>query len=156
MQEVMDFLSQLWLNQWAWFLAAILLLVLETVAPGVIFLWMAIAAGAVGLIDLIFPGLSWEVQVVIFAILSVISVIVGRRYIASNPVASEDEMLNRRGEQHIGKTYQVVEAIVGGAGRIKVGDSIWAAEGPDAAAGDMVRVTDVEGTKLRVVPASEA
>ncbi len=151
----MDFLSQFWLNQWAWFLAAIVLLVLETMAPGVIFLWMAIAAGAVGLIDLVIPGISWEVQVVMFVILSVISVVVGRRYISRNPVPSENETLNRRGEQHIGKTYKVVEAIVGGSGRLKVGDGIWAAEGPDSAPGDLVRVIDVEGTVLKVVPANE-
>lgn len=156
MQEIMDFLSQFWLNQWAWFLAAIVLLVLETLAPGVIFLWMAIAAGAVGLIDLVIPGISWEAQIVIFVILSVVSVFLGRRYIARNPIVSEDEMLNRRGEQHIGKTYEVVEAISGGAGRIKVGDSIWIAEGPDAALGDRVKVIDAESTVLKVEPADAA
>lgn len=155
MQEIMDFLSQFWLNQWAWFLAAILLLVLETIAPGVIFLWMAIAAGAVGLIDLIIPGISWELQIVMFAIFSAVSVLLGRRYIARNPVASENESLNRRGEQHIGQTYEVVDAIVGGRGRIKVDDSIWSAEGPDAAPGDLVRVTDADGTVLKVEPVGD-
>lgn len=145
-----EFFAQFWLNHWAWFLAAILLLVLELLAPGVVFLWLAIAAAVMGVIDLIIPGIGWEIQVTLFVVLSFVSLFFGRRYIMQNPEKSEDETLNRRGEQYIGKTYEVVVAIVGGSGRVKVGDSVWAAEGADAAEGERVRVADVSGTILKV------
>ena len=44
----------------------------------------------------------------------------------------------------------VVEAITGGEGRVKVGDSVWSAVGADAEVGARVRVVAAEGTVLRV------
>lgn len=147
-----EFLSEFWANQWAWFLIAVVLLGLELVATGVVFVWLAIAAAVVGVIHLVFPGMSWEAQFALFAGLSFVSVYLGRRLVYRNPVATEDETLNRRGEQHIGRTYVVADAITGGSGRVKVGDSIWSAQGPDAEAGSRVKVVAVEGTVLKVEP----
>jgi hypothetical protein len=149
------FLTEFWANQWAWFLIAVVLLGLELVATGVVFVWLAIAAAIVGAVHLVFPGMSWEVQFALFAALSFASVFLGRRFVASHPVESEDETLNRRGEQHIGRTYVVAEAISGGRGRVKVGDSVWTAQGPDAEAGSRVRVVAVEGIVLTVEPAGD-
>lgn len=39
---------------------------------------------------------------------------------------------------------------MGGEGRVKVGDSVWTALGPDADVGARVRVIAAEGTALRV------
>ena len=47
----------------------------------------------------------------------------------------------------------VVTAIEHGEGRVKVGDSVWTARGPDAAAGDQVTVTGADGNVLLVAPA---
>ncbi len=146
------FLAEFWANQWAWFLIAVILLGLELVATGVVFVWLAIAAAVVGVVHLIFPGMSWEAQFALFAALSFASVFLGRRFVARHPVETEDQTLNRRGERHIGRTYVVAEAISGGSGRVKVGDSVWAAEGPDAEVGSRVRVVAVEGIILTVEP----
>ncbi|MFP5434632.1 MAG: NfeD family protein, partial [Alphaproteobacteria bacterium] len=50
----------------------------------------------------------------------------------------------------IGQTVTVVEAITDGEGRVKVGDSVWSATGPDAEVGARVRVIASECTVLRV------
>ena len=42
------------------------------------------------------------------------------------------------------------QAIVGGRGRVRIGDSSWIAEGPDLPAGTRVRVVAVEGVVLKV------
>lgn len=147
-----EFLTEFLANNWAWFLIAVVLLALELLATGVVFVWLAIAAAAVGVIHLVVPGISWEIQFGLFAGLSLVSVFLGRRYVASHPVETEDETLNRRAEQHIGRSYTVAEAISGGSGRVKVGDSVWSAEGPDAEAGSRVRVVAVDGTILKVEP----
>lgn len=147
-----EFLVDFLANQWAWFLIAVVLLALELLATGVVFVWLAVAAAIVGVVHLVFPGISWELQFVLFAGLSFVSVFLGRRIVDRNPVATEDETLNRRGEQHIGRSYEVVDAIHDGSGRVKVGDSIWSAEGPDAEAGSRVKVVGVEGTVLKVEP----
>lgn len=147
-----DILMEFWANQWAWFLVAVVLLGLELVATGVVFVWLAVAAVVVGIVRLVFPEISWEMQFVLFAVLSFVSVFLGKRLVASHPVETEDETLNRRGERHIGRTYVVADAISGGSGRVKVGDSVWAAEGPDADVGSRVKVIAVEGTILKVEP----
>ena len=44
----------------------------------------------------------------------------------------------------------MIEAIVGGRGRVRVGDGEWPASGPDAAAGAKMRIVAVEGGVVRV------
>ena len=44
----------------------------------------------------------------------------------------------------------VAQAIEGGAGRVKLGDSEWLARGPDAPVGARMRVTAVQGVILIV------
>ena len=58
--------------------------------------------------------------------------------------------LNVRGQQYIGRSLVVEQAIQNGRGKVRVGDSMWAAEGPDAPAGSRVTVTGTRGTVLVV------
>ena len=44
----------------------------------------------------------------------------------------------------------MVEPISGGEGRVRVGDSVWTARGPDAPAGARVRIIRAEGATLWV------
>lgn len=135
---------------WHWFILAVLLVILETLAPGVIFLWMAIAAGITGLALLALPGLAWEMQIISFAALSVVAGIAGRMVIRRHPLETDEPSLNRRGEQYIGRTFNIDEPIVNGVGKIRIGDSNWRITGDDLAAGTRVRVIGVEGASLRV------
>ena len=144
------FFEALKLDHWDWYILAAIFMVLEMMIPGVVFMWMAIAGVVVGSVVLFVPTLGWEVQVIIFAVLSIISVYSGRRYLGRHPLETEDTTLNRRGEQHVGKSYRVVVAIEGGRGRVQVGDSQWSVQGSDAAVGDMVKVVAAEGTTLIV------
>ena len=63
---------------------------------------------------------------------------------------SDQPALNQRGTQAVGRVYLVEEAIVAGRGKVRVGDTLWAAEGCETPAGTPVRVTGVNGTVLRV------
>jgi hypothetical protein len=64
--------------------------------------------------------------------------------------ASDEPHLNRRGHGLIGRTATVVDPIEAGRGRVRVGDTVWPAEGPDCAPGTHVDIADVAGTVLRV------
>ena len=44
----------------------------------------------------------------------------------------------------------VIEAIAGGEGKVKVGDTVWLANGPDAAVGQRVTIIGADGNRLRV------
>jgi membrane protein implicated in regulation of membrane protease activity len=63
---------------------------------------------------------------------------------------SDQPELNRRGAQLVGRVLIVEEPIEGGRGKVRVGDTLWSAEGPDSPAGAEVRVTAARATILLV------
>lgn len=136
-------------DHWWWLVFAALLGVGEVLVPGVFLIWVALAAAVTGLIALALP-LSVPVQFLIFAGLCLVAVWGGRRWYAANPVASQDPLLNDRTARLIGETVVVVEAIEGGHGRVRVGDSVWSCRGPDAPAGARVRITGADASILQV------
>ncbi len=144
------------LQFWHWLIFGLLLAVIEILAPGTFFLWLGIAAGVTGLTLLALPATPWQIQLVIFAVLSVASVAGWRFYQHRHPIATDDPTLNRRGEQHVGRVFALEQAIANGRGTVRVGDSVWRAEGPDLPAGARVRVVAVSGAILKVERAEKA
>ena len=65
-------------------------------------------------------------------------------------MTTDQPELNRRAAQVVGRVVRVEEAITCGRGRVRIGDTLWTAEGLDAPAGAEVRVVAAEGTVLRV------
>ena len=137
---------------WYWWALAAVLLVCEMMLPGVVFLFLAIGAAVAGLLLLIAADLSLELQLVIFAIVSVASAIGLRRYLRGLQPGTAS-VLNARGEALVGKVFVLDQPILAGRGRIKLGDGSWIVTGPDMVAGAKVRVAAVNGTELRVEPA---
>ena len=68
------------LGPWNWFILAVLLFTLETVVPGVHFLWFGLAAVVVGLLALA-TGIAWQWQLIAFGVISVLTVFWVRRYV---------------------------------------------------------------------------
>jgi membrane protein implicated in regulation of membrane protease activity len=129
-----------------------LLVVAEMMAPGVFLLWIGLAALATGLILFVAPlSMAWTLMV--FAALSVISLLIGRKVYGARELNGETDrpFLNRRAEALIGKSFTLDQPIKAGEGRVRVNDSIWRVRGPDMPAGYKVRVTGLEeGVVLRV------
>ncbi len=138
---------------WHWWIAAIVLIVVEVFAPGTVALWMAVSAAVVGLLLLAVPDATWQTQFLVFAVLSVATVIGWRAYQLRYPTVSDQPTLNRRGEQYVGRVFTLDEVIVNGTGKIHVDDTMWKVVGTDLPEGTQVRVTGVEGTVLTVEPA---
>lgn len=134
---------------WLWMIAALLLFALEAVVPGVFLLWIGLAAAIAGLATF-YAGLSIPYQLVAFGVAALVSVLFARLFLRYGVQVSNRSDLNARGHQYVGRVFVVEEAIVNGRGKIKVGDSLWTAEGADAAAGTRVRVKGTNGTVLLV------
>jgi membrane protein implicated in regulation of membrane protease activity len=134
---------------WNWLILAVLLFTLETVVPGVHFLWFGIAAVIVGGLAMA-TGLPWQFQIIAFGVISVLTVFFVRRYVRPDVATSDLPDLNIRGQQYIGRSLVVEQAIQNGRGKVRVGDTLWQAEGPDAPAGSSVKVTAIRGTVLVV------
>ncbi|HUT50166.1 MAG TPA: NfeD family protein [Alphaproteobacteria bacterium] len=135
---------------WHWWIAGAVLLIVEMAAPGAFFLWMGVAAGITGLVLLVLPSMGWEYQFLVFALFSVVSILVWRRYLKSRPITTDKPTLNRRGEQYVGRALTLAEPIVNGIGKVKLADTIWKIEGDDMPEGTKVTVTGVDGTVLMV------
>lgn len=134
-----------------WIVAGIIMLTAELVVPGAYLMFLGAAAVLTGLfayaLDL---GLIWEI--LFFAAAAVGSVYLGKRWFELYPILSSSPLLNERVAQMIGEIVVVVEPIEGGTGRVRVGDGVWPAGGPDAPVGTRMKVTGAEGNRLHVEP----
>ena len=126
---------------WLWLTVGLVLMIAELIAPGFYLIWIGAAAMLTGLIA--FSGIGEAAQFISFAVLTVVSIIIARRWFKAYPIESADPLLNNRAAQMIGEIVTVVEPIVGGDGRVRVGDSEWIAHGADAAIGARLRITGV-------------
>jgi len=137
---------------WLWLIGGVVLLIAEVIAPGFFLIFIGAAAIATGLLTLV-TGLPVALQLAVFAVLAFLSVrIVGRRFYASRYDYTADPLLNDRAARLLGKVVVVVQPIDSNGGRVRVGDSEWSARGGPAAAGDRVRIVDIEGNCLKVEP----
>ncbi|WP_394730601.1 NfeD family protein [Altererythrobacter sp. GH1-8] len=136
---------------WIWITLGLVLAALEMLVPGVYLIWLALAAIATGLLTLGI-GLGFPVQIVVFVSLSLIAAFSAKRFLRDSPIESSDPLLNQRGGRLVGETAIIVQAIDGGTGRLKHGDSEWIARGPDLPVGSRVRIIGSAGVELIVEP----
>lgn len=137
----------------AWLIAALLLGIAELVIPGVFAVFLAIAAAVVGVAVLVLPGLPVAAQIVAFALWSIVTVLIGKRWYVDFPVPSSDPQLNDRVARLIGTTAVVQVAIGPEGGRVTVGDGSWPARGVVAEAGARVRIVAIRDGIAIVEPA---
>lgn len=137
---------------WAWIVAGLVLLGIELVAPGGVFVWLGAAAIVTGIAALVQP-IAVPVQWVLFGILGIVSVAAWLNYSRRQPAPESDQpLLNRRAARLVGQTASLSEPITQGFGRIDLGDSVWRVRGPDLAAGTKVHIIGFEGAVLLVEP----
>jgi inner membrane protein len=137
------------MSDWViWLVAGLALLMIEILAPGAFMMWLGLAACGTGLIVLA-TGIGFELQVVTVAVLSAISLAAGLRY------RRQPARLNTQQAGLAGRSATAL-AFDGREGRVRVGDSDWAArvptDVPPPAAGTRLRVEGVDGTVLIVRP----
>lgn len=136
-----------------WWVLALILIAGEVLAPGFFLLWIGIAAAVMGIVTWLLPGLGPLVQAVLFVILTFASCVVYWKVVRPRLARNDDpagRTLSRRGEQMIGQRYVLVEAIVNGRGKARVGDGQWLVAGPDLPVGAEVEVVAVDGSMLKV------
>jgi membrane protein implicated in regulation of membrane protease activity len=141
------------LGFWDWFIAAAVLLLLEVMAPGTFMLWLGLSALLVGLISLGIDW-SWQYQFLAFAVFAMAAIPLWRRIGARARAPTDQPFLNRRTDAFIGRVFTLEKPIVGGNGTIGIGDTVWRISGPDCPSGSRVKVAAVDGSTLRVEPAT--
>jgi len=134
-----------------WLILGVLLLVLEVVTGTTYILWPAVAALIVGIIVFILP-LAWEMQFLLFFILSSILLVVGHKVIRPKMKGGEPSDLNDRARTMVGMRVKAIADFDTGMGRVQVGDTQWRASIADGnpVSGAELRVISVKGTTLQV------
>jgi len=131
-----------------WLAAGLVLLLLEALAPGAFMMWLGLAACGTGLVALA-SGIGFELQVVTCAILSAITLSIGLR-LRHRPARLNTQQAGLAGRSATALTFR------GHEGRVRVGDSDWAArvppDVPEPHEGARLRVEGVDGTVLIVRP----
>jgi hypothetical protein len=135
---------------WSWVVLGLVLIGGEMIAPGAFLVWLGLAALVTGVV-VGATGMAWQGAALVFAGLCVVSVLAGRmltRRKGDEPDAATG--LNDRGRQLVGKVFRLEATMIGGEGRIRVGDSSWRITGPELLAGAEVKVVRVDGATLVV------
>jgi membrane protein implicated in regulation of membrane protease activity len=141
------------LSPWHWLALGVALGGLEMVSLSFFLLFPALSAGLVGIILYFEPSLDWRVQVLIFAVLSVVTTMLGRTWLKKLRGAEPPMLVNVRGQTCAGRRVRLGEAMENGRGRVQFDDTWWHAESVDGAtiaAETLVEVTDVDGATLKV------
>jgi membrane protein implicated in regulation of membrane protease activity len=137
------------LGAWNWFILAALMLLLEVLTPGMFMLWLGLTAIVVGALASAMT-LPWQMQLILFAVLSIALVPVWWHFARKAEKAQDNPFLNRRAEGYVGRVFTLETAIVNGVGAVRIDDTVWRVSGPDCPAGAKVRVSSSDGPNLTV------
>lgn len=139
------------LGTWNWLILAVVLMGIETFAPGVFMFWLGLAALIVGVLSFFIQS-TWQSQLLVFAVLAVAMVPLWRHFARRNAVPTDSPFLNRRAAGLVGREFTLDKPIVDGIGTIRIDDTVWRVSGADAPAGSKVKVVQADGASLRVGP----
>ncbi len=139
---------------WHWWALAAILVAAEMLSPTFYFLWPGIAAAIVGLILTVAPDISSDTQIIIFAVLAVVTTVAWKQFapeswMSTAPVGT----LNQRAAQYLGRRAKATGDFAGGRGAILLDDTRWSAvtvDGSDPANGETVEIVGADGAVLRV------
>lgn len=135
---------------WVWAIGAAVIAYAELHVPGSYLIWIALGAAITAAIQAVWD-LRLEGQLIVFAACAALSCIAGyhlyRRLPGHGDAAAP---LNQRDRMMVGARGTVSVRITNGAGKVRVGDTVWLAEGPDLPEDTPIVVTAVRGARLIV------
>ena len=149
---MMDLLASL--TPWHWLILGVALLAFELVSGSTYILWPAVSALAVGLLLFVAP-MGWELQMMLFFLLSVATLVLGRTHFQRFVKGGESSDLNDMTVTLVGRQVRAVADFDGTEGRVQLNDTQWSArldEGQDVPVrnDDLLHVRAVRGATLIV------
>ncbi|MER2606952.1 MAG: NfeD family protein [Siculibacillus sp.] len=151
---MLDLVETLFLRYgaWSWWVLGLVLLGLEILVPGFVLVWFGAAAILVGALALM---VDWPLRILmlVWAVVSVVLLLAGRRWLRRTASHSQDPLLNDRAGRLVGRTFTLAEPLGENGGRLTIDDTVWRVTGPLLPAGSRVVVRSLDGTVLVVTPA---
>lgn len=134
-----------------WLFLGVALMILEVMTPGFVFFFFGLSALTVSLVVWLAPGLAEPWQWLLFSGLSIIYILLMRKWIKSL-FDGKKEVSESPDDPFVGKTVPVTEAIAPNRpGRVEFSGTNWTAEADtDIAAGAIVRIVRQKNLTLYV------
>lgn len=142
-------MQDFFLGHWTWFILGAVLMGLELLAPGTVFLWFGFAALATGILAFLID-LGWQAEFLAFAAFALLSLAAWWRWFRKAAEESDEPLLNQRTQRLVGRRFVLETPIAAGEGRIRVLDTVWRVRGPDLPQGAAVIVEKADGPVLVV------
>ena len=142
-------------NAWHWLIGGFVLLIAETLVPGVFLLWWGLAALVIAGVAKVSPDLSLASQAILYAILASALSLFWWKYQHKKDQADEAKSaLNQRDHAMLGALGKVQEIVAGDnaqtIARGAFGDTTWRVQGENLQLGDVIKVVAVQGITLQV------
>ena len=134
------------LNFMHWLVLGLSLIILELFLWTVFLLWIGASAITVSIFFYLMPETAWPIQLLIFAILSLATTFLAKRYY---PVKTVDDELHEKAKTYIGKDCRV-DSIEDGIIKVQIGKSLWFARGTGLSVGQAVKIVDVDDSTFIV------
>ena len=134
------------LNFMHWLVLGLSLIILELFLWTVFLLWIGASAITVSIFFYLMPETAWPIQLLIFAILSLATTFLAKRYY---PVKTVDDELHEKAKTYIGKECRV-DSIEDGIIKVQIGKSLWFARGTGLSVGQAVKIVDVDDSTFIV------
>lgn len=142
-------------SPWYWLSTAVLLIATEAFLPGMLFLWIGLGAAAVGVFVGVWPDAPLSLQLIVFAVFTVLSVLAGLKYQIRSRRAKGASGLNVGLSTYAGRHVIAVENFQNGRGRVKVNDTFYTALSADPIRNGQSVIVDSVGDGVFHVSAVE-
>ena len=136
------------LNYLHWLVFGLALIIIELFFWSMFLLWIGTSAITISIVFYLYPEVSWGLQVLSFILLSAVSTFLAKKYF---PVKTVDDELSINAKSHIGKECTVV-SIENSIVKVRLGESLWFAEGCEMSVGQKVQIVDVDSSTFIVEP----
>ena len=134
------------LNYMHWLVLGLSLIILELFLWTIFLLWIGASAITVSIFFYLMPETAWPIQLLIFAIISLATTFLAKRYY---PVKTVDDELHEKAKTYIGKECRV-DSIEDGIIKVQIGKSLWFARGTGLSVGQAVKIVDVDDSTFIV------
>jgi membrane protein implicated in regulation of membrane protease activity len=134
---------------WFWLCIIIMAIVVEVASEQLVSIWFIPSALIATILDFCRASMVW--QVIVFLAISVVGIIIGRRFLSAY---KHEASVKTNIDAIIGEKCLVIEKIdnFAGCGQVRVKGNVWSARGvsddDEYEVGEVLKVVAIEGVKL--------
>ena len=136
-----------------WFVVGLVLILMEFIIPGLVIVFFGLGAWVAAIFVSIFPLMAFWVQMMIFTVFAVASLVLLRRTLKKRFFSNQEDAESEGLDDYIGQKAVVEKAIKNGEGKILFKGVSWSAYADeDIPEGTNVTIIDKDSIKLKIKP----